>query len=191
MTSHSGRSRYSATSGASQVPLNAMRSTQDMFVRMESKQDTTQAQLNQRVGQAFQPIQMLASRPEVVKNVSVPNVSVLTASVHVPTGPVEGIPNDATSLEVARALKAAEAQFEERWQRRKAEAEKAKESWTANLQKSLNDQWESVMSAQMQRLQEEITSLKEARNQDQKAIRRPKNVQATLAQHRQKVKVSV
>ncbi|OWZ07760.1 LOW QUALITY PROTEIN: hypothetical protein PHMEG_00019811 [Phytophthora megakarya] len=47
--------------------------------------------------------------------------------------------------------------------------------------KGLNDQWESVMSAQMQRLQEEITSLKEVRNQDQKAIRSSKNVRGTSA----------
>ncbi|OWZ02532.1 LOW QUALITY PROTEIN: hypothetical protein PHMEG_00025893 [Phytophthora megakarya] len=49
------------------------------------------------------------------------------------------------------------------------------------------------MSAQMQRLQEEITSLKEARNQDQKANRRTfaEQVQATLVQYRQKFKVTV
>ncbi|OWZ03018.1 LOW QUALITY PROTEIN: hypothetical protein PHMEG_00025321 [Phytophthora megakarya] len=179
MTGRSRRSRYSATSGASQVALNAMRSTQDMLARMESKQDTTQAQLNQRVDQAFQAIQMLAARPGVVKSTTIPNVEVPTVPVHVSTGVAEATPSKATSHEVVRALKAAETQFEERWQRREAEAEKAKESWTTNLQKSLNDQWESVMSAQMQRLQEEITSLKEARNQDQKANRRSKNVRGT------------
>ncbi|OWZ05477.1 hypothetical protein PHMEG_00022428, partial [Phytophthora megakarya] len=125
-----------------------------MLARMESKQDTTQAQLNQRVDQAFQAIQMLAARPGVFQSATIPNAEA-------PTVP------------------AAETQFEERWQRRETEAEKAKESWATNLQKSLNDQWESVMSAQMQRLQEEITSLKEARNQDQKANRRSKNVRGT------------
>ncbi|OWZ00010.1 LOW QUALITY PROTEIN: hypothetical protein PHMEG_00028890 [Phytophthora megakarya] len=144
------------------VALNAMRSTQDMSARMESKQDTTQDQLNQRVDQAFQAIQMLAARPGVVKNVAVPNVEA-------PTAPVQAVPSEATSHEVIRALKAAETQLQERRQRREAEAKKATESWAT---KSLNDQWESVMSAQMQRLQEEITSLKKARNQDPKANRR-------------------
>ncbi|OWZ03614.1 hypothetical protein PHMEG_00024624 [Phytophthora megakarya] len=148
-----------------------------MLARMESKQDTTQAQLNQRVDQAFQAIQMLA--PGVVKSVTVPNVEASTAPVQASTGPAEAVSNEATSHEVARALKAAETQFDVRWQRREAETEKAKESWETNLQKSLNDQWESVMSAQMQRLQEEIASLKEARNQDQKANRRSKNVRGT------------
>ncbi|OWZ08355.1 hypothetical protein PHMEG_00019116 [Phytophthora megakarya] len=154
MTSRSGRSRYSATSGASQVALNTMRSTQDMLARMESKQDTTQAQLNQRVDQAFQAIQMLAARPGVVKNVAVPNVEASTAPVQVSPGPANAVSNEATSHEVARALKAAETQFEERWQRREAEAEKAKESWAANLQKSLNDQQDtsgdSAFAAQLQ-----------------------------------------
>ncbi|OWZ12198.1 hypothetical protein PHMEG_00014681 [Phytophthora megakarya] len=146
MTSRSGGSRYSATSGASQVALNAMRSTQDMLAQMESKQYTTQAELNQRVGQAFQAIQMLAARPGVVKSVTVPNVKASTDPAQVSTGPAEAVPS-AKSHEGIRALKAAETQFEERWQRREAEAEKAKESWAVNLQKSLNDQWESVMSA--------------------------------------------
>ncbi|OWY91157.1 hypothetical protein PHMEG_00040383, partial [Phytophthora megakarya] len=150
MTSRSGRSHYSAMSGASQVALNAMRSTQDMLARMESKQDTTQAQLNQRVDQAFQAIQMLAARPEVFPGATIPNVKAPTAPAHVPTRNTKAAPNDAVNHEVTRALKAAEIQFEERWQRREAEAEKAKESWATNLQKSLNDQWESVMSAQMQ-----------------------------------------
>ncbi|OWZ14229.1 LOW QUALITY PROTEIN: hypothetical protein PHMEG_00012321 [Phytophthora megakarya] len=107
MTSRSGRSRHSATSGASQVALNAMRSTQDMLARMESKQDTTQVHLNQHVDQAFQVIQMLAARPGVVKGVTVPNVEAPTASVHVSRGPAEARPNDVTSHEVVRALKAA------------------------------------------------------------------------------------
>ncbi|OWZ09780.1 hypothetical protein PHMEG_00017464 [Phytophthora megakarya] len=134
------------------------------------------AQVNQRVDQAFQAIQMLAARPGVVKSVTVSNAEASTAPVQVSTGPAEAVSNETTIHEVARALKVVETQFEERWQRREAKAEKAKESWATNLQKSLNDQWESVMSAQMQRLQEEITSLKEARNQDQKANRRSKNV---------------
>ncbi|OWZ12269.1 hypothetical protein PHMEG_00014602 [Phytophthora megakarya] len=96
-------------------------------------------------------------------------------------GPAEAVSNEATNYEAARSLKAAETQFEERWQRREAEAEKAKESWATNLQKILNDQWEFVMSAQMQRLQDEITSLKETRNQNQKAIRSSKNIRGTVS----------
>ncbi|OWY99680.1 hypothetical protein PHMEG_00029283, partial [Phytophthora megakarya] len=145
---------------ASQFALNAMRSTQDMLARMESKQDTTQAQLNQRVDQAFQAIQMLAARPGVFQSAIIPNAGMPTVPVHMSTGAAEAALSETTSHDVARALKAAETQFEERWQRREAEAEKAKESWATNLQESLNDQWVSVMSAQMQRLQEEITSLK-------------------------------
>ncbi|OWY99736.1 putative mitochondrial protein, partial [Phytophthora megakarya] len=151
----------------------------DMLARMESELDTTQAQLNQRVDQAFQAIQILAARPGVVKSTTIPNVEMPTIPVHVSTGVAEAAPSEATSHEVDRALKAAETQFEERWQRREAEAGKAKESWATNLQKSLNDQWESVMSTQMQRLQEEIASLKEARNQGQKANRRSKNLRGT------------
>ncbi|OWZ00495.1 hypothetical protein PHMEG_00028303 [Phytophthora megakarya] len=117
---------------------------------MKSKQATTQAQLNQRVDQAFQAIQMLAARPGVIKSVTIPNVEAATTSVQVSTGPVDAVPNETTSNAVVHELKAAETQFEERWQRREAEAEMAKESWAANLQKILNDQWESVMSAQMQ-----------------------------------------
>ncbi|OWZ06771.1 hypothetical protein PHMEG_00020935 [Phytophthora megakarya] len=116
MTPHSGRSRYSATSGASQVAVNAMRSTQDMLARMESKQDTTQAQLNQRVDQAFQAIQMLAAHPGVFQDATIPNVKAPTAPAHVSTGNAKAAPNDTASHEVTRALKAAETQFEERWQ---------------------------------------------------------------------------
>ncbi|OWZ11524.1 hypothetical protein PHMEG_00015442 [Phytophthora megakarya] len=137
------------------------------------------------VDQAFQAIQMLAARPGVVKSVTIPIVEAPTASVQVPTGPAEAVPNEATTYEVVRALKAAETQFEERWQRREAEDEKTKESWATNLQKSLNDQWESVMSAQMQHLQEEITSLKEARNQDQKANRRIAKTSGSRVKSRQ------
>ncbi|OWZ05899.1 hypothetical protein PHMEG_00021926 [Phytophthora megakarya] len=158
MTSRSGRSRYSATSGAFQVAPNAMRSAQDMLARMKSKQDTTQAQLNQRVDQGFQAIQILAARPGAIKSVTVPKVEAPTAPVQVSTGPADAVSNETASHEVARALKAAETY--------EAEAEKAKESWTANLQNSLNDQWEFVMSAQMQ-------------------------LQATFVQHRHKFKVSV
>ncbi|OWZ17565.1 hypothetical protein PHMEG_0008481 [Phytophthora megakarya] len=123
MTSRSGRSRYSATSGVSQLALNAIRSTQDMLARMESKQDTTQAQLNQRIDQAF-----------------------------------PGDPDAGSSA----------------WGRQEC---------LSDLQKSLDDQWESGMSTQMQRLQEEITSLKEVRNQDQEAIRSPKNVRGTSSRN--------
>ncbi|OWZ02533.1 LOW QUALITY PROTEIN: hypothetical protein PHMEG_00025894 [Phytophthora megakarya] len=95
------------------VALNAMRSTQDMLTRMESKQDTTQ--LNQRVDQAFQAIQMLAARPGVIKSVTFLKVEAPTAPAHVSTGVAEAVSNDAASHEVARALKAAETQLEERW----------------------------------------------------------------------------
>ncbi|OWZ01344.1 LOW QUALITY PROTEIN: hypothetical protein PHMEG_00027287 [Phytophthora megakarya] len=109
--------------------------------RMESKQDTTQAQLNQHVDQALQVIQMLAARPGVFKGATIPNVGAPTAPARVSTGNAKAAPSEAASHEVARALKAAETQFEERWQRREVEAEKAKESWATNMQKSLNYLW--------------------------------------------------
>ncbi|OWY95840.1 hypothetical protein PHMEG_00034053, partial [Phytophthora megakarya] len=164
--SRSGRSHYSAMSGASQVALNAMRSTQDMLARMESKQDTTQDQLNQRVDQAFQAIRMLAARPGVFKSATFPKVEVPTAPVHVSTGVVEAVSNDAASHEVVRALKAAETRFEERWRQREAEAEKAKESWATNLQKSLNDQWESTSGSRVKSRQTEAKSTGVARSED-------------------------
>ncbi|OWY95136.1 LOW QUALITY PROTEIN: hypothetical protein PHMEG_00034939 [Phytophthora megakarya] len=160
MTYRSGKSRYSATSGASQVALNAMRSTQDMLDRMELKQDTTQAQLNQRVDQAFQVIHMLAPRPEVIKSVTVPKVEAPTASVQMPTGPARHPRAEGRGNPVRRALVVT------RGGGRKGE-------------RCLNEQWESTKSAQMQRLQEDIASLKEARNQDQKDNRRSKNVRGT------------
>jgi hypothetical protein len=61
-SSYSGRSARSSMSGASQVALNAMKSTQDALSRMEAKQDARLAQQDANVNQAFQAIQTLAAQ---------------------------------------------------------------------------------------------------------------------------------
>jgi hypothetical protein len=61
-SSYSGRSARSSMSGASQVALNAMKSTQDALSRMEAKQDARLAQQDANVNQAFQAIQKLAAQ---------------------------------------------------------------------------------------------------------------------------------
>ncbi|KAL4139395.1 hypothetical protein PRIC2_002890 [Phytophthora ramorum] len=63
-------------SGASQVALNAMKSTQDALSRMEVKQDERLAQQDANMNQAFQAIQALDLPGRRARRASAPDFEV-------------------------------------------------------------------------------------------------------------------
>jgi hypothetical protein len=63
-SSYSGRSARSSMSGASQVALNAMKSTQDALSRMEAKQDARLAQQDANVNKRSRRSRRWPPRPQ-------------------------------------------------------------------------------------------------------------------------------
>ncbi|POM62248.1 LOW QUALITY PROTEIN: hypothetical protein PHPALM_28623 [Phytophthora palmivora] len=165
-TSRSGRTSRSRMSGASQVALYTMRTTQDLLSRTESNQ----AHLGQQVQQVFHAIQALAVRgspPEGRKCSRSPKPKRPATEAPAPD-PAARTPASPRTVDAARAegahtaLESARVEFEERWQQREAKAEAEKVAWVADVQKTL--------SAQLEAFQQKIHFLEEARNRDQETI---------------------
>ncbi|POM75727.1 Hypothetical protein PHPALM_7132 [Phytophthora palmivora] len=149
-TSRSGRTSRSHMSGASQVALNTMRTTQDLLSRKESNQ----AHLGQQVQQAFHAIQALAVRGSPPEGRSSPSVPDRAGRSDLPPrppapDPAARTPASPRTVDAARAegahtaLESARVEFEERWQQREANAEAEKVAWVADVQKTLSAQLEA------------------------------------------------
>ncbi|POM79060.1 Hypothetical protein PHPALM_3337 [Phytophthora palmivora] len=161
-TSRSGRTSRARMSGASQVALNTMRTTQDLLSRMESNQ----AHLGQQVQQEFHAIQALAVRGSPPEGRSSPSVPDRASRSDLPPRSPAPIPPARTpaslqTVDAARAegahtaLESARVEVEERWQQRETKVEAEKVAWVAD----------------------KMHSLEEAHNRDQETIRDLQNVQ--------------
>ncbi|GMF28248.1 unnamed protein product [Phytophthora fragariaefolia] len=175
-TGRSERSVQSGMSGAPQVALNTMRSTQEALARMES----TQSQQSESLHQAFQVIQALAAQASSTEER-------ITQALEVQARTSEQNPTRATRISVAQppatstniedireeeaclAQAHAQAELERRLQQRRSDVEAEQAAWAADLLQRLN--------AQMELFQEKIRALEEARNLDQATIRTLWNVQ--------------
>ncbi|KAH7488566.1 hypothetical protein PRIC1_007322 [Phytophthora ramorum] len=167
-------------SGASQVALNAMKSTQDALSRMEVKQDERLAQQDANMNQAFQAIQALASQAAAQEERLLQTLkSRMKVPAAVPAPPV--VPQSVTPDDVEavreeaaqRAREAAQAEIEQRLQQFQAGVEAEKASWSSSFQQSLN--------AQIESFQQKIQALEEARRRDQATIRTLRNVPGTFS----------